>query len=460
MNVSLEYNKYVENLNRQIRVWIKSNSLSSRIQIGCHNGTLSEINLDTSKHHPVIVELDDQSENTLEVSVMSGEIEVGNIEINYSVRLNQYFKRKYPMEIEILQENNFDISKISKEFFQDLQQQDLLESTGADDFSAMEDLRQLIKINGHSIEGKKSEWIKLCTEELMLVKIYATTPVLSSKDKKNWRYKIDKELFNLDFKLDKNYDQSFINGIDTKFYEYVNTKLANKHTNWDDNFTKYTLPYSNKIRIQTQLLDNQELIKNRHVLDLGSDRGQFLYPCLLMNCKSITGVQPLKDYNQTINEALDYLHLSDRAQAVNGNVYDLVNLKMLLQNKNTVLMLGLIYHINNHYELLKTISESDIDAIVIDVAIKPYINHYEHYRSNQPSILYLHEKTGVDTHGIEITNYPNTTTFVGTPNAKWLIMTLEHMGWTIKSNKMITYLRHTHGNLCYRGIITAIRQKN
>jgi hypothetical protein len=457
MNTKLEFNKYTTNLNRQIRVWIKSNVSSSHIQIGCLNGTLLDLNLNNLKHHPIIVKLEDHSENTLEISVMSGEIEVGNIEINYSVKLNQYLKEKYPKEICMLLESNFDISKISEEFIKDLQQQDLFESTGLDDFSAVKDLRQLIKINGQNVPEKKSQWIKLCTEEYMSIKIYAPTPVLSSDSKNNFYYKTDKTSINLDFEVSKNYDQHFIDTIDTKFYEYVNTKLADKHTSWNDNLIKYQLPYSYKLRIQTQLLDNRELIENRHVLDLGCDRGQFLYPCLLMNCKSITGAQPLENYNQTINEALYHLHLSDRAQAVYGNVYDLANLKILLHNKNTLLMLGLIYHVNNHYELLKTISESDIDAIVIDVAIKKDINHYKHYKSNIPSILYLHEKTGVDIHGIEIGNHSSITTFVGTPNAKWLIMTLEHMGWTIKSNKMISSLRNTHGNLSYRGIITATK---
>jgi 2-polyprenyl-3-methyl-5-hydroxy-6-metoxy-1,4-benzoquinol methylase len=447
MKISLEV-KNIPVILRSFRVWIKSQTSTAAIEIGLVGNNKKILELDNDCHREIVLHQTAHDQTQIELKVLHGQVQVVTVEINHSWKINPYFYNKYPDQINCFINSEFDVSMVSQEFFQDLQLYDLFESTGDTEFSATTNLAYNVRLNQDVIQDNN-----LCGDLLvndhLIFDVYVTSPAIEKK-----RSEFDQN-FNFDFAWSQNFDQTIIDGLDLRFYEFVNKKLTNKNVNWaPETFSGYKMPYAFKSRIQSQLIDNVEFIKDRHVVDLGCERGQFLFPCTALGCASVTGVQPLEDYNHVINEALAHLNLQTQASAVYGNVYDLNYLKNQLVGKDTVLCLGLLYHLNHHYQFLQTISSSDVSALIIDISIQNK-HMLDFYCSNTPDIRYWYEKHGVDINGWELLSTTNPNTFVGTPNAAWIINCLTHLGWTVKSNVLQSMVKLPH--LRYRGVISFYR---
>jgi hypothetical protein len=445
MSISLEV-KNIPVILRSFRIWIKSQASTSAVEIGFANGSKKILELDSSCHSKIILQQSSHDQTQIEIKVLYGEVEVITVEINYSWKINPYFYNTHLDEIDNFINHEFDTSIISEKFFQDLQQHDLFESSGELEFSATANLAYNIRLNQTPLEDKNL-CHSLVTGDHLIFNVYITTPSIVDKRPTNDQ--------NFNFVWTQGFDRSIIDSMDLRFYEFVNKKLTNKNVKWEpQTFSEYKLPYAYKTRIQAQLVDNVEFIKDRHVVDLGCERGQFLFPCTTLGCASVTGIQPLEDYNHVINQALTHLNLEKRASAVYGNVYDLDDLKNRLAGKDTLLCLGLLYHLNHHYQFLETVSTTNITALIIDVSIqsKPMLDFY---CGTDPNIKYQFEKHGVDVHGWELDPMAKLNTFVGTPNAAWIINCLKHLGWKVKSNVLQSMVKLPH--LRYRGVISFYR---
>ncbi len=163
----------------------------------------------------------------------------------------------------------------------------------------------------------------------------------------------------------------------------------------------------------------------------------------------------MSDYNTAINQALAGLNYSDRACAIWGDAYDLSGLEHILKNQDTLLMLGVLYHLNNHYQLLETITRSDLTGLVIDISVLD--DDLDHYTSTDPKIKWITEQQNVDESGWELNGVNKNWTWVGHPNAAWVIQTLQYLGWQIKSSVMHSALRTRKPQLRHRGIVTAYK---
>jgi hypothetical protein len=437
----------IPELVRKIQIWIDSPTPSTVVVNWAGNQQTFQI--DSKEHCPVVIAHGNESNNSLTITCLSGQANIGSIDINHSWKINPYFVDQYADQVELLIESGFDLSLIDSDFRNDLFVTDLFLSTGDDEYSAVADLVSNVQIN--CIHQQSSPWYLLSTGDIFTADIYPTTPALENQSA------VPAPVQNfVDAQWKYSYDQSFVSNLDTRFYEYVNKKLADNTIQWNEQmFTGYQVPYGYAVRMQVQLIDNAELIKDRHVVDLGTHRGQFLYPCLELGCASVTGAQPMADYNTAINEALAGLNYSDRASAVWGDAYNLVELSTLLQGKDTLLMLGLLYHLNNHYQLLEAVSNTDLTGLVIDISVLD--DDLDHYTSQEPKIKWIAEQQNLDESGWELDGVNKNWTWVGHPNAAWLIQTLQYLGWTIKSNVMHSALRTRKPQLRHRGIVTATR---
>lgn len=432
---------------RKIRIWVHSPGPSVVAVDWAGNQQIVHIN--TQEHYPITVEHGNNMSNILTVKCLSGQINVGSIDINYSWTINPHYTNLYAEQVKLLIESGFDLSKIDSNFRNDLFDKDLFLSTGEDDYSAVAELVSNVQLNNQP--QVLNTWYCLQAGDCFSANIYVTTPAVE-----NQSTSIAPDQTAVDSQWRYSYNQDFVNTIDTRFYEYVNKKLADCTVQWSEKmFTGYRIPYGYAIRIQTQLIDNIELIKNKRVVDLGTHRGQFLYPCIELGCQSVVGVQPMPDYNQAINEALAGLNYSDCASAIYGDAYDLSGLTKILKDQDTLLMLGLIYHLNNHYQLLETITRTNLTGLVIDISVTD--NDIAHYTDSSPAIKWLTEQQNIDEGGWEFAGVEKNWTWVGLPNAAWLTQTLQYLGWQIKSSVMHSALRTRKPQLRHRGIVTAYR---
>lgn len=426
---------------RKIRVYINAQETSTFVVTWC--GTHSEYTAEPGEYLSVILEQTNQ-DNSLEITCIAGKISVGPIDVNHSWTVNPYFRLKYPDIAEQFLSNGCDLSLVSEDFLNDINTQSLFISTGENKFGAIENLKINPTVNGTPV---LSDWITVDQGETFATDVYITEAAVQpdnieqqSQHKVQWI---------------RDYDQQFIDNLDKRFHEYVDKKLENPALKWNNNlFAGYDIPYIDKVRIQSQLLNNVEFIKNQHIVDLGPHKGQFLYPCIELGCASITGVQPLEEHNTAITQACYHLGHGDIAKSIWGDAYDLDELIKLCKGKDTLLCLGLIYHLNNHYALFDAITQSDVSAVIVDRMVEP--DDLEHYTQSTPSIDFRYEAQGPAT-GIELHSANRDLTWVGKPNAAWITNTLTHMGWKIKSTTMSSYTTLVHPQYRHRGVVTAYR---
>jgi len=390
--------------------------------------------------------------NDFEISILceNGEIRIVDLEINHATIINPKLRSRYQKEIDDLLISNFDLRTVSEDFLQEINSLEFFCSSGSEEFSSVQNLYYNIAVDSDSVS---KDQVTLKTGSTMTANLFINPP---SIDKTVTDTRMD--LDDPDLEYITNFDQEFIKNLDPRYFEFVTKKTLNPNVVWDEKIsTREMFPYSYTLRIQAQLLENREFIQDKKILDIGPGYGNFLYPCIVLGCKSVVGCQPIPQLNNVINEGLYHLGLSNTGSVVYGDAYDLGQLRLLTQDMDTVLMLGLIYHLNNHYQLLDMLSRSDITALIIDTSVDDHVitDALQHYTSLHPDIRYGAEWSGIDVNGWEINGYHNDKTWVGLPNAVWIIRTLKFFGWKIKSNSMIRLLNRK--KIGHRGIITAYR---
>lgn len=438
------------NNERKIRIWIASQYPNTATFISGHSKI--NISLNDKTHNDIVINLSDKNPK-IKIQPTDGPIFVGNVEINYSWKVNPFFEENFQKDTEIFLKENFDLDKVSQSFIDKLEKFDFLISTGKSGFSATKNLKYNVKINGKSIEDTK-DWYELTANDIFECDILLTEPSIVDENttKKlpidGW----DKNMLNPT--NCQKYSQSFFDKIDTRFFEFVEKKVHNQNYCWhNDKFCGYVLHQSQKTRIQAQLLDNKHLIKDKKIVDLGTHLGHFLYSCLELGCKSIVGAQYLKKNNSVINEALKSLNLENKSLSTFCDFYDFSTITPLVDDIDTILALGILYHINHHYDFLKLLTNSSASAIIIDTVIQDI----QYFYNNEPMITWINEDQTIDSNAKETQSFNRQTSWVGFPNAAWIIKTMLNFGWTLESNKKIKYFTLTQPQLKTRGVFTFVR---
>ena len=112
---------------------------------------------------------------------------------------------------------------------------------------------------------------------------------------------------------------------------------------------------------------NREYFEGKRVLDLGSHNGRWTYAALKAGASFALGIEGRGELiDNGMAEFKDYGQ--DRVQFAQGNVYDAVSICSSLGYEifDTVLCLGLIYHVSDHYRLLRVMRAFNPNAIIID----------------------------------------------------------------------------------------------
>jgi len=443
-------NNLWKNFQRKICIWISS-PCPTTANVTCNN-VKNAVSLTDIHHNDVIIDLD--TENPLiKIAATHESIHIGNIETNYSWQINPFFNIKFHKDTETFLKEKFDINNVSKSFVDHLETTDFLVSTGKDGFSATKNLKNNVKINGKNIK-KDKEWYELKPGDVFECYVSLPEPAFIDENATSEITTTGYDESMLFSEKCQKYDKSFFDNMDTRFFEFVEKKVENREYRWEDcDFSEYTFDYTQKIRTQAQLVQNKNLIKNKNILDLGTHLGHFLYPCLELGCKSIIGAQYLEKYNFAINEALKSLNLEHKATAKFCDFYDAASLTPLLDNLDTILALGILYHINHHYDFLKVLSKSSASAIVLDTVIRDK----NHFIKNEPNISWINEIQTIDGNAKEIQGVNKQLSWVGFPNSAWLIQTMLHLGWNLESNRTVDTFTTTKPQLKTRGVLTFVR---
>ena len=437
-------------IQRKINLWVKGAQNVNEFTITTDCGTQNH-SIDDSQHYNFIIGFADPK--NLKIECVSGQVNLGQVDINYSWIINPYYHTHFPEDICILLDTQFDLGTCSLEFIKSLKEHNFWIDSGADGYSAVEELVLGPRLNSMPVT-KNNGWFEIVAGNCLMFDLFVPRP---ANDYANQDQVLCHEKTNQQFETTylRSYAHDPIDSVTKQFQLYVDRYCADPMSRWADILEPSPpLPYSEKIRIQSQLINNLDLIQGRRLVDFGCDRGQYLYPSLLLGARHVTGAQIVEKHNDGINAVLQHMNLEDRARAVNCDLYDLARVKEILDTGiDTILFLGVIYHVNHHYQLLKTFTDSSATAVVID----SMIHHLDFYLDPTPMVRWKEEHQHEHGNGIEIGSLKPKMTWTGAPNAAWIWHTLVSLGWTPRSSVMTNSLALNYPQFRTRGIITATR---
>lgn len=130
---------------RKIRIWARSSSPSVIVVNWASNQQTFQI--DSQEHVPIVIAHGNDTNNILKIKCITGRVDIGSIDINYSWTINPYYNTLYAEQVQNLIASGFDLSAIDDNFRNDLFNKDLFLSTGEDDFSAVANLVSNVQIN-------------------------------------------------------------------------------------------------------------------------------------------------------------------------------------------------------------------------------------------------------------------------------------------------------------------------
>ena len=120
---------------------------------------------------------------------------------------------------------------------------------------------------------------------------------------------------------------------------------------------------------------NLVYLEGKRVLDLASNNGRWAYTAAAAGAAEVVGVEGRQDKVEEARSFIAEFNLDKKVTFHVGDIYD-----WLFENKesfDTVLLLGIYYHIMDHYMLLKLIARAQPSCIIIDSGFirtfKPYI---------------------------------------------------------------------------------------
>lgn len=192
--------------------------------------------------------------------------------------------------------------------------------------------------------------------------------------------------------------------------------------NWLNDFVD--APYSYSLhdleRWGPVYIRNRDCIADQRVLDLGVNLG---YTCIFAShfgAKNVVGIEARPQWLNVATKVIPHW-TKNNIELEQGDVNNHEYLQAKVSNCDTVIALGLFYHLNNHYDFLKTICAKNVKALLLETTVIK-----EDY-SNIPHIRWITEHTDDGLAGTGATN----TILVGSPNLKWLETTLEKLNWRI-----------------------------
>jgi hypothetical protein len=240
--------------------------------------------------------------------------------------------------------------------------------------------------------------------------------------------------------------------LDPKFRTWVVGREKNPKLRWnllDQQNCRY--PYSDQIRIQKQLIDNIDYIKDQRVLDLACHLGIFGDACMQLGAKSVTGTNIRPRIIDIVNQGFQHAGWLDRAKVIDQDIYNIKALQHLCNHHDVVLLAGIMYHVNNHFDILTTISNSTCNRLIIDT-----LYYLPDWYETQPRVTWYSESNQPEFNGHDLKTASTNTAFVGIPNFCWYQQALELLGWHIRSTAHVKFM-HFHTKLRRRAVITACR---
>lgn len=234
---------------------------------------------------------------------------------------------------------------------------------------------------------------------------------------------------------------------DKRWYEYAYHKFFNpnvEYKNWQP-WDEWDYPEKDLERFGRIITDNLKYIQNQRVLDVACHLGYISLFCLHNGSSQVTGTNVRPTELSIASEICSLSGYSNYAFE-NVNLYDQDQMMKLYNDHDTIILAGIIYHVNNHYQLIENITNSNAKTIIIEGEVYP---------SNDPVVHWITESTKPSTR-----SYSESTDqlLVGVPSLCFLTTLLEFFNWRIDCVDTFNFDTATSSSRTYqRSVVVANR---
>ena len=176
------------------------------------------------------------------------------------------------------------------------------------------------------------------------------------------------------------------------------------------------------------LNQNLDIIQNKKIIDIGCNFGHWSIFAHHNHCSNVLGVDIRKeniDIASLLQQQLEIPNTKMKFDLCDVHQHDRIS--QLCVDRDTVFLLGVMYHVHDHYDILKSLCQSNVKNIVIMNRESTEI-----IDSDMPLIWWKYEPTFELLAGF----YENQTkALVGYPHPAWIDLTMNELGFSKKSYK-------------------------
>jgi len=206
-------------------------------------------------------------------------------------------------------------------------------------------------------------------------------------------------------------------------------ELKDVLSNWKkEKQNNHPHPVREIFRFKKIIFDNKKFIKNKIILEFGCHVGFLSQCCLSIGAKKITGTNVRKKQIE-IAKILAKEYKLGESNYITSDIHDYKEVFELCQSADTVLLTGILHHVDDHKEILKKITESNVTNLIIEFGEHDKTTNHE-----EPKIIEEEENIQeimLGWHKSISTNYK-----VGIPNYAWLKEVMMELGWkNVNQNK-------------------------
>ena len=197
-----------------------------------------------------------------------------------------------------------------------------------------------------------------------------------------------------------------------------------EYENWigDDD---WKIPVNHLIKVNHVILDNLDIIKDKKIVDLACHLATDSFWALSAGAKSIKATNVRPQNIELVKEGAKLFGYEDKFEIIYSDLHDYSDTTKVCQGADTVLLCGIMYHVHDHYDIIKSIASASPENIIIETE-----EHPDLVNSDKPAVGWRSE---IDNG--EITGFVQgeKNLFVGLPNPVWFKFILEEFGY-IRTN--------------------------
>jgi 2-polyprenyl-3-methyl-5-hydroxy-6-metoxy-1,4-benzoquinol methylase len=166
----------------------------------------------------------------------------------------------------------------------------------------------------------------------------------------------------------------------------------------------------------------KEILTGKKVLDVACHFGHWSIFAHLNKCLNVIGAD-IRDDNLKVAKSIQCdLNVTDNlVDFVKADIHNYSNIENLCSDRDTILLLGIMYHVHDHFNILKAICQSSVVNVVIETGEDNEIKNL-----SSPLIAWKTEPT------FElISGFVNTEKqiLVGYPNTAWFDLAMNNLGF-------------------------------